>query len=316
MAYEPPFTLTSEMLNLCSEISEMVGMLDTSSDLQKNPVLHRKLRIKTIHSSLAIEQNTLSEEQVTAVIDGKRVLGPESEILEVENAAKAYELLPTLDPANVEDLLRAHKAMMAGLRPDAGTFRSGNVGVFDGTKLIHAGTPAAYVPMVVADLFEWLARTDLHPLLSSCIFHYEFEFIHPFSDGNGRTGRLWHTLILSHWRSVLAWLPIESIIRKRQSDYYANLNDANSSGESTAFVLFMLKVIREALKPFTTQNKQYEETQRILSALAENPTITVSQLADQLALPKRTTERRLAKLKEEGRLTRVGGPRNGVWHVR
>lgn len=205
--------------------------------------------------------------------------------------------------------------MMEGLRPDAGMFRTGDVGVFDGSTLIHAGTPATYVPDVMANLFVWLTRTDLHPLIYSCVFHYEFEFVHPFSDGNGRTGRLWHTLILSHWRSALTWLPIETIIRKRQQEYCARLNEANALGESTSFVEFMLEVIRETLVPYAIPNKQHEETERILSALKDNPTMTVSQLAELLGTPKRTVERRLAKLKDEGRLTRTGGPRNSTWHV-
>ena len=158
-----------------------------------------------------IEGNTLSEEAVTDILDGKRMLGPAKDILEVENAQRAYALAPSLNPYCVDDLLQAHRVMMEGLVESAGRFRSKNVGVFDGDNLSHAGTPAHYVPDVVADLFAWLSSTDLHPLLSSCIFHYEFEFIHPFVDGNGRTGRLWHTMLLARWRSALAWLPIESV---------------------------------------------------------------------------------------------------------
>ena len=209
MGYEPPFERTSTIDTLCMEIAELVGMLHPSSGLGTSPVLHRELRIRTIRSSLMIEGNTLSEEAVTAIMDGKRVLGPARDILEVENAKRAYELIDSLDPLSLDDLLRVHRVMMDGLIEHAGCFRSGNVGVFDGETLIHAGTPANYVPQVMSDLFEWLAKTDLHPLLVSCVFHYEFEFIHPFADGNGRTGRLWHTLLLSRWRPALVWLPVE-----------------------------------------------------------------------------------------------------------
>ncbi len=161
-----------------------------------------------------IEGNGLNEQAVTAIIDGKRVFGDRRDILEVENAKRAYDLIPDLDPYSIEDLLMAHRAMMEGLVDGAGRFRSGNVGVFDGDTLIHAGTPAAYVPEVMADIFGWLRTTTMHPLLASCVFHFEFEFCHPFADGNGRIGRLWHTLLLSRWRSVLAWLPVESAICK------------------------------------------------------------------------------------------------------
>ena len=207
MGYEPPFERTPEIDALCMEIAELVGMLHPSSGLGTSPTLHRELRIRTIRSSLMIEGNTLSEEAVTAIMDGKRVLGPARDILEVENAKRAYELIDSLDPLSLDDLLRAHRVMMDGLIEHVGCFRSGDVGVIDGDTLIHAGTPANYVPQVMANLFGWLAATDLHPLLASCIFHYEFEFIHPFADGNGRTGRLWHTLLLSRWRPAVAWLP-------------------------------------------------------------------------------------------------------------
>ena len=184
--YEPPFDPTDKITATALDIAEMVGRLAPDSALSSSPVLHRELRIKTIHSSLAIEQNTLTMEQVTDIIDGRRVFGPPDDIREVRNAKRAYDLLGNWDPRNMDDLLEAHGVMMEGLRKDAGTFRTKNAGVYDGDRLIHAGTPASYVPEVMADLFEWLGSTKLHPLLASCVFHYEFEFIHPFSDGNGR----------------------------------------------------------------------------------------------------------------------------------
>ena len=190
MAYEPPLVRTAEINALCMEIAELVGALGSASALSTSPVLHRELRITTIHSSLMIEGNTLSREAVTAILDGKRVLGPARQILEVDNARRAYRLMDDLDPLSPDDLLRAHGVMMRGLIDDAGRYRAENADVFKEGGLIHAGTPARCIPEVMADLFAWMASTDLHPLPASCVFHYEFEFIHPFSDGNGRTGRL------------------------------------------------------------------------------------------------------------------------------
>ncbi|MBM6779148.1 Fic family protein [Collinsella tanakaei] len=316
MAYEPPFEQTTEISNLCMEIAELVGMIHPTSELSTSPTLHRELRIRTIRSSLMIEGNTLSEEAVTAIMDGKRALGPAKDILEVKNAQRAYALAPSLDPYSVEDFLRAHREMMEGLVEGAGCFRAKNAGVFDGTELIHAGTPAGYVPSVIADLFAWLASTDLHPLLSSCIFHYEFEFIHPFADGNGRTGRLWHTMLLARWRPALAWLPVESVIRERQQDYYAALAQSNRDGSSEAFVTFMLRVIRDALRPFATpEEKRRERGQRALSYFAAHPKGTVPELADELGCSKRSAERIVAKLREDGLLVREGSARGGRWVV-
>lgn len=203
MPYEPSFERTDAIDALCMEIAELVGMLSPQAPLSTSPTLRRQLRIQTIYSSLVIEGNKLDERAVSAIIDGKRVLGDRRDILEVENARAAYDLIPELDPHSLADLLRVHRVMMGGLVPDAGRFRSGNVGVFNGDALIHAGTPAAYVPEVMGGLFEWLRATRVHPLLASCVFHVEFEFCHPFSDGNGRTGRLWQTLLLSRWLSLI-----------------------------------------------------------------------------------------------------------------
>lgn len=298
------------------EIAELVGKISPQADFAKSPTLHRRLRIKTIHSSLLIEGNELSEQAVTAILDGKRVLGNPSDILEVENAKRAYDLIPTLDPKSVEDLLRAHKTMMEGLVPEAGRFRSGNVRVFDGERLIHAGTPAAYVPEVVADLFGWLGSTDMHPLLASCVFHFEFEFIHPFSDGNDRTGRLWHTLLLSRWRPILAWLPIESSIRCRQSGYYAALAESDAKGSSERLVEFMLEAIRESLLPFTgPENAREAVSAQALLFFEENPKGNISSLATFLGCSKRTAERIVAGLKAQGTLVREGSARAGSWIV-
>lgn len=317
MPYEPPFETTDEIANLALEIAELVGRLAPDSELSTSPVLHRKLRIQTIHSSLAIEQNTLTMDQVTAIVNGDRILGPPDEIREVENARRAYDLLGELDPYSIDDLLRVHRIMMDGLRKDAGIFRMKNAGVYDKDKLIHAGTPANYVPEVMADLFAWLRRTSLHPLLASCVFHYEFEFIHPFSDGNGRMGRLWHTLMLSRWRTMLAWLPVESMIRARQSGYYTALNESNATGSATPFVAFMLTAVRDAMAPFCTRETEADAlAARIMNHMEAYPASTVDEIAEVVGSSKRTLERTIAALKREGRVARIGSPRAGQWNVK
>ena len=317
MAYEPSFERTDVIDALCMEIAELVGMLSPQAPLSTSPTLRRELRIQTIYSSLVIEGNKLDERAVSAIIDGKRVLGDRRDILEVENARAAYDLIPELDPHLLEDLLRVHRVMMGGLVPDAGRFRSGNVGVFNGDTLIHAGTPATYVPEVMGGLFEWLRTTRMHPLLASCVFHFEFEFCHPFSDGNGRTGRLWQTLLLSRWRSELAWLPVESAIRRRQADYYEALARSGAAGSCEDFVEFMLEAIREAILPYARPESAADaERARALALLRDNPQSTVTQLSQYLGCSKRSVERIVAQLKDEGALERQGSPRSGVWVVR
>ncbi len=316
MPYEPPFERNNRIDALCMEISELVGMVNPQADLAKNPTLHRKLRIRTIHSSLLIEGNGLDESAVTAILDGKRVLGDARDILEVENAKRAYDLLSGLDPHSIDDLLRCHRVMMEGLVAEAGRFRSGNVGVFDGGVLIHAGTPAAYVPEVVADIFGWLERTDMHPLLASCVFHFEFEFAHPFADGNGRVGRLWHTLLLSRWRPLFEWLPVESNICQRQADYYDALAKSDAAGSAEVFVEFMLEAIRDALVPYARPADGRGATaKQALAYFSANPKGNVASLATELGCSKRTAERIVAELKASGRLKRSGSPRGGRWEA-
>jgi Fic family protein len=316
MAYEPPFNRTAKIDGLCMEVAELVGMLSPSGALATSPTLHRELRIKTIHSSLMIEGNKLDEHAVAAIIDGKRVLGDARDIREVENAKRAYDMIPVLDPHSLDDLLKVHGVMMEGLVQEAGRFRSKNVGVFDGDVLIHAGTPAAYVSEVMTDMFAWLKSTDMHPLLRSCVFHFEFEYAHPFSDGNGRTGRLWQTLLLSRWRPVLAWLPVESAIRSRQSGYYAALAESDRRGSSEAFVEFMLETIKETMLPFAKPADEHEgHRMRALAFFAENPEGNVALLAEALGCSKRTAERLVAELKADGKLERVGSSRAGRWRV-
>lgn len=243
----PPFKITNEILNFVYEIGELVGKISAEKEFEKNLTLRRENRIKTIYSSLAIEQNTLTLEQVTDVINGKRVLAPPKDIKEVQNAYEIYERLEELNENSVKDLLLAHKIMTSELIKESGRFRSKNAGVYQGDKLIHMGTLPEYIPELINNLFLWLKKSEEHPLIKAAVFHYEFEFIHPFQDGNGRIGRLWYSLILSKWKKFFAWLPIESLVQKCQKEYYIAINNSNRDGESTEFILFMLKIIKETL---------------------------------------------------------------------
>lgn len=245
--YTPPFQQNTTVINLLAEICELVGRVEVTHRDIISIQLRRQNQIRSIHSSLRIEQNTLSLEQVTAILNGKRVLGPPHEIREVQNAAEAYALMQSLNPLCEDDLLKAHKLMMASLVKEAGRFRSGGVGVMAGNQVIHMAPPAHLVPWQIKDLFTWYQESDLHPLVKSTIFHYEFEFIHPFADGNGRMGRMWHTLLLAQWKTFFAWLPIEELIAKRQSEYYKALQMADAACDCACFVVMMLEVIRDVL---------------------------------------------------------------------
>ena len=245
---KPPFEITNRMIDYVAEIAELLGKLNVTDALSSNPTLRRSNRIRTIHGSLAIEQNTLSLEQVTAVLNGKHVLAPPKDIAEVKNAYEIYERLDELDPYSVDDLLTAHGIMTRGLVAESGMFRTRPVGVVDNEgHILHFGTLPQYVPDLVMELLDWAKTSEVHMLIRSCVFHYELELIHPFADGNGRVGRLWHTLLLSKWNSAFAWLPVESIIHDRQQEYYDAINASNNAGESTVFIEFMLSAIKASL---------------------------------------------------------------------
>ena len=245
---KPPFEITNAIIGYVAEIAELTGKLSSTNKFSANPMLRRTNRIRTIHGSLAIEQNTLTLEQVTAVLNGKQVLAPPKDIAEVKNAYEIYERLDELDPYSVDDLMTAHGIMTRGLVDESGVFRSKPVGVVDQEgHVLHFGTLPQYVPDLVMELLDWVKCSDVHMLIRSCVFHYEFELIHPFADGNGRVGRLWHTLLLSKWNPAFAWLPVESIIHDRQQEYYAAINASNDAGESTVFIEFMLSAIKASL---------------------------------------------------------------------
>ena len=245
---KPPFEITNQIIDYVSEIAELIGRLNAAHLLSTNPTLRRANRIRTIHGSLAIEQNTLSLEQVTAVLNGKQVLASPKDIAEVKNAYEIYEWLEELNPYSVDDLLTAHGIMTRGLMEESGVFRTRPVGVVDSEgHVLHFGTLPQYVPDLVMELLDWVKTSEVHMLIRSCVFHYEFELIHPFADGNGRVGRLWHTLLLSKWNPAFAWLPVESIIHDRQQEYYDAINASNDAGESTVFIEFILSAIKAAL---------------------------------------------------------------------
>ena len=315
---KPPFEITEAALSDVMEISELVGKISSTQNLSTSPILRRQNRIRTIYSSLAIEQNTLSLEQVTAVLSGKRVLAPPKDIAEVKNAYEIYDHLAELNPYSIDDLLLAHRTMMQGLVHEAGEFRSRPVGVVDNQgNVLHFGTLPQYVPYLMEELVQWTESSPFPLLIKSCVFHYEFEVIHPFADGNGRIGRLWHTLLLSKWNPLFAWLPIESIIHDHQVEYYAAISQSNAQGEGTAFIEFMLGIIKEALqeaideqpaeKP-SMQSKEELRWEKIADFLRTNSTIQNSDVQNFLDVSSATASRILNALTKEGKLIKV---RNG-----
>ncbi len=247
MSAHPPFTATPAILALAAAIGEQVGRLEASLPPERQLLLRRTNRLRTIQGSLAIEGNTLTLEQVTAVVAGKRVLGSSREVQEVRGAVAAYDRLGEWDPAKRGDLLTAHGILMAGLIDRPGHFRATAAGIQRGDQVVHIAPPAGQVRALINDLLAWLKTTGDHPLITACVFHYEFEFIHPFVDGNGRMGRLWQTLILSRWKPLFSLVPVESLIRDQQAGYYAALNESNQAGASTPFIAFMLQVIHDTL---------------------------------------------------------------------
>ena len=320
--YTPPFTITDEILQLVSEISEHIGALNVMLGERKpSPMLRKENQIKTIHSSLAIEHNSLSLQQVTDVIDGKHVLGAPNEIQEVKNALQAYQLMQQLDAFEEADLLRAHGLMMADLVDGAGKYRQAGVGVFDNDKCIHVAPPAERVPHLMGDLFEWLKQTKAHPLISSCVFHYEFEFIHPFMDGNGRMGRYWQTLLLSQWKGIFAWIPVETMVKKYQEQYYKAIAQSDARGDSTVFITFMLRCILETIKQeqIVTDKVMDKVTDKsedkVLALIRNNASITIPAMMRQLAMSDSGVRKILRKLQNEGRLRRVGANKNGHWEI-
>lgn len=265
------------MVNLIAQISELVGRFAVAQAGTQDLRLRRANRIRTIHGSLAIEGNTLSEAQITAILNGKPVMAPPREIQEVKNAIAAYDRLPKWHPEKEGDLLKAHAVLMAGLLEEAGCYRKGGVGVMAGRAVIHMAPPAKRVPVLMRNLFQWLAASESLPLITSAVFHYEFEFIHPFMDGNGRIGRLWQTLILSQWQPLFTDIPVESLIHKYQVAYYQALQESTEQANSAPFIEFMLHRIFEAVTIYAPQVSP--QVERLLTVIRHEMTATEIQKA-------------------------------------
>lgn len=308
------------MLNLVSEITEALTRIEIHEQHLITPYLRKINRIKTLAGTLEIEGNFLGEEKITALLDGKKVLATVLELAEVEGAIKAYENLQLFNQNSLKDLLKAHKILMGEILTTAGNFRRVNVGVGGESGVSHVAPPYERVPELMHDLFEWLTNSDEHPLIKSCIFHYEFEFIHPFSDGNGRIGRLWQSVILYNYKKVFASIATESIVRDYQESYYKALETSGSAGESTPFIEFMLGVILESIQKVGNKvgngvgNDLSDNQKLIVQSMIENPKISAQKLSDIVGISVRKIEENISKLKEMKIIERVGGTR-GYWEV-
>lgn len=297
--YEPPFTITNRIVSYVASISEKIGRITLLSDMEAKPHLRKNNRIKSIHSSLKIEANSLSLNQVRDVINGKLVLGEQKEIQEVKNAYDAYEKILELDPYSIDDLKKFHGIMTRYIVEESGDFRRGEEGVFNGEQCIFMAPPAQYVSQLMNELFGWMreAQTKVHPLVLSSVFHYEFVFIHPFSDGNGRMARLWHTAILSKWKPIFEYIPIESQVEKFQEDYYDAIARCHVEGESTFFIEFMLSQIDKILDELSVQiSDDYqqipESVQKLLAVMEYDISYTGNALMEKLGLKSREGFRR------------------------
>jgi len=328
MPYQPPYTITSKILTQVSNIVELLSELKQTTGLLNTPKLRKKNRVKSITGTLQIEGNSFTEEKVTSVINGARVLGTVREVAEVEGAIGAYDFLEKYRYANEKDLLLAHKKMMGRLLNNAGAYRYTNVGVGGKDGVTNVAPPPNMVQTLMGELFGWLKETDEHLLIVSCVFHYEFEFIHPFSDGNGRIGRLWQSVILIHYKSIFAQIPIESVVRENQEQYYQALENAGSVGESTPFIEFMLDVILKTLKKLEEENQKVgikvgekvginltENQKDIIAYMMENPKISAKKLSELVGISSRKIEENIKKLKDENVIERVGANRGGYWKV-
>ncbi len=296
--YVPPFDITPEMLKRVADISEKVTKLDNFSNLNKKPYLRKQSKINSIHSSLAIENNKLTKEQVRDVIDGKMVLGSQKDIQEVKNAYNAYEMINEINPYSIKDLKKIHSVITYLTVQESGEFRKGDEGVFDGKKCIFMCPPPKMVNNLMVQLFDWLkeSKNKIHPLILSSVFHYEFVFIHPFSDGNGRTARLWQNILLYNWKEIFEYLPIESQIHKYQSGYYKVIANCNNKGNSTEFIEFMLKMIDETLDgtldisniPINQENININ---KLLDSLDRNVPLSAKEIMEKLNIKSKNTLR-------------------------
>jgi len=340
--YIPPFTVSADAINMIAEIAALIERYAIRLEQEDGLRLRKANRIKTIHSSLAIEGNTLSEDEVRDIIDGKKVVAPIKQIQEVKNAIVTYELYPTLDAFKEKDLLKAHSVMMQALIDDAGRYRRGGVGVFGEKGLVHLAPPADRVPLLMSDLFAWLKQSKDHLLIRSCVFHYEFEFIHPFIDGNGRTGRLWQSLILGKLHPLFEHLPVENMVYSNQQQYYDAITASTNAGQSGPFIDFMLNEIYKTLKdhqgaelPATDANPIDKEfgikfgeefgtkfgikfginDKQILLSIYSNPSLSAAEISERIGISSRAVEKQIKKLKDLGIIIREGSRKNGMWII-
>ena len=297
--YNPPYTISDRMLEFVSSISEKVGKISSHKELESKPHLRRNNRIQSIHSSLKIEANSLSLSQVRDVINGRLVLGDRKEIQEVKNAYNAYEKIQEVNPFSVEDLKKIHGIMTYLVVEESGVFRKGEEGVFSGDKCIFVAPPPQMVPELMRSLFLWMKKNKdkVHPLIMSAVFHYEFVFIHPFADGNGRMARLWHTVLLYGWRNVFEYIPLESQIEKFQENYYDVIAKCHIKGNSNLFIEFILEQIDQILDDVIVQvNKTNIETseyvKRLISRMEYDIPYTANEIMKQLGLKSKETFRK------------------------
>lgn len=322
----PPFIVSTEAINSIAEISALLERHNIALEGEHGLKLRKANRIKTIHSSLAIEGNTLSEDEVRDIINGKQVIAPIRQIQEVRNAIRVYDLYSQLNPFSEKDLLKAHGVMMEALTDDAGRYRNSGVGVFGENRIVHLAPPPQRVPELMGDLFAWLKKSKDHLLIRSCVFHYEFEFIHPFSDGNGRTGRLWQSLILGRLNPLFEHLPVENMVYANQQEYYNAISASTTEGQSGPFIDFMLKEILKALQknikevpgkvPSKVPNKVPNKSElAVLRLLADNSRMTRVELAEKIGLTENGIKKIISNMKAEGWIERKGSPKTGYWIV-
>lgn len=316
MEYNPPYTISDEILALHEECLELLRDLPGADIPLK---LRKGNRVRSVHSSLAIEGGKLSQAQIQAISQGKSVLAPQAEVLEAQNALEAYRLFPSLSPYSVEDMLRAHACMMKGICQPAGQFRTGGEGVFDEHgNIVHMAPPADRVPLLVQDLLQWLTRTQAPPLVACAVFHYEFEFIHPFTDGNGRIGRLWQTLILSRWNPLFGFLPVETMVHARQQEYYAAFMQSSALADSAPMIVFMLRAVKDTLKE---QKKLFAaakavSAEKVLGFFRRHPGANRQALLKAYAtLSPRQADRYIATLKAQSRLVFKGSKKTGGFYT-
>jgi len=319
MTYRPPFTVSASAINMIAGISASIERYAMRMEQEDGLRLRKADRIKTIQGSLAIEGNTLSEEQITAIIEGKRVVAPVHEIQEVKNAVKAYDLYPSLDPYSMGDLLKAHGVMMAALIDKPGRFRTSGVGVVAGTQVIHMAPPAERVPELMSKLFDWLKQSEDHLLIRSCVFHYEFEFIHPFADGNGRMGRLWQSLLLGQLHPIFQYLPVENMVFAKQQEYYQAINLSTRNADCGVFIDFMLDEIlltlnRRSKTPNVGVGVGVSVGVKILEHIRSHPGCRANIIAAALSISSRTVERHIRQLKEQGKIEFRGAPKTGGYY--